>query len=285
MKIADETIARIGMVKYLNTAPIHEKWKSSVARDNWKIIEGAPAVLCRQLDEGEIDLGFVSSYEYAAHAHKYRILSGLSISANGPVGSVVLFSHVPMEHLDGAPVLFTSQSETSTRLVKIILEEFHHVTPEYVTGDIWAAEGGNYKAILAIGDDALRLVNNAAYLYQFDLGDIWKRETGLPFVFSVCAVREEFCQLHGDMLVEIHRELLRCRDEGKADLKMISKISAARIPMSEKKCYEYLLAIEHDLNVQKRKALETFFGFLIKRGEATGEALPLKIFSSINAEE
>lgn len=281
MKQSDETIARIGMVKYLNTAPIHEKWKNSVEHDNWRMIEAAPAVLNRQLAEGQIDLGFVSSYEYAAHSERYKILSGLSISANGPVGSVFLFSHVPMEHLDGVPVLLSSQSETSVSLVKIILEDFHHVQPEYVSGDILAAEGKEYKAILAIGDDALRLVDTSTYLYQFDLGDIWKRETGLPFVFSVCAVREEFCESHPEMLVDIHRELLRCRDEGKNDLRSICQISAPRIPMSEKRCYEYLVAIEHDLSAQKRKALEVFFGFLIKRRDVGANALPLKIFSNL----
>ncbi|MBU1566408.1 MAG: menaquinone biosynthesis protein [Proteobacteria bacterium] len=281
MKKSNEAFARIGMVKYLNTAPIHEKWKSTVQHDNWQLVEGAPAVLNRQLAEGQIDLGFVSSYEYAAHPKRYKILSGLSISANGPVGSVFLFSHVPMEHLDAVPVLLSSHSETSVSLVKIILEDFYHVHPKYVAGDVLAAEGKEYKALLAIGDDALRLVDKATYLYQFDLGDIWKRETGLPFVFSVCAVREEFCELHSEMLVEIHRELLRCRDEGKNDLKAICQLSASRIPMSEKRCYEYLVAIEHDLNAQKRKALETFFSFLIRRGEVGQDALPLKIISNL----
>ena len=283
MNTSDTIIARIGMVNYLNTAPIHEKWKSSVHHANWQMVEAAPAVLNRQLAEGQVDLGFVSSYEYAAHPDRYKILSGLSISANGPVGSVFLFSHVPMEHLDGVPVLLSSQSETSVSLVKIILEDFHHVRPEYVSGDVLAAEGGKFQALLAIGDDALRLVDKATYLYQFDLGDIWKRETGLPFVFSVCAVREEFCESHPEMLIEIHRELLRCRDEGKEDLKAICQLSASRIPMSEKRCYEYLIAIEHDLSAQKRKALETFFSCLIRRGEIGQEALPLKIFSNICA--
>ena len=279
MKKSEATIARIGMVKYLNTAPIHEKWKSTVHHDNWQMVEAAPAVLNRKLAEGQIDLGFVSSYEYAVHPERYMILSGLSISANGPVGSVFLFSHVPMEQLDGVSVLLSSQSETSVSLVKIILEDFHKVCPEYVTGNILDAESKDYQAILAIGDDALRLVDTATYLYQFDLGDIWKRETGLPFVFAVCAVRQEFCTSHPEMLDEIHRELLRCRDEGKDDLPAICHISAARIPMSEKKCYEYLTAIEHDLSAQKRKALEVFFSILMRRGEIKQEALPLKVFS------
>jgi len=281
MKESVEIIARIGMVNYLNTAPIHEKWKSTVTAKNWQLVEAPPATLNQKLAEGHIDMGFVSSFEYGRHPERYKILSGLSISANGPVGSVFLFSHVPMSQLDQAPVLFSAQSETSAALVKIILEKFHNVQPCYTTDDLETA-AGNFQAVLAIGDDALRLVEKSTYLYEYDLADIWKRQTGLPFVFAVCAVREEFCVEQPEMLAAIHRHLLRCRDEGKRDLAAICEIAASRIPMSKKKCFQYLTAIEHDLDGQKRKALETFFDFLIKRGDIAMSALPLKIFANLH---
>ncbi len=282
MKESAEIIARIGMVNYLNTAPIHEKWKSTVTAENWQLVEAPPATLNKKLAEGHIDMGFVSSFEYGRHPERYKILSGLSISANGPVGSVFLFSHVPMNQLDQAPVLFSAQSETSAALVKIILEKFHNVQPCYSTGDLESAAAGNFQAVLAIGDDALRLVEKSTYLYEYDLADIWKRQTGLPFVFAVCAVREEFCVEQPEMLAAIHRQLISCRDEGKRDLAAICEIAASRIPMSKKKCYQYLTAIEHDLDGQKRKALETFFDFLIKRGDIDKSALPLKIFANLH---
>lgn len=282
MQQSAEKKARIGMVNYLNTAPIHQRWKDSVNRADWELVEGAPSALNMKLSEGTIDLGFVSSYEYAKNPDKYKILSGLSISANGPVASVVLLSHVPIEQLDGSNVLLTSQSETSVQLVKIILEEFHKVTPLYHTGDILNADKDEYKAVLAIGDDALRLVESATYLYQFDLGDIWKRKTGLPFVYAVCAVREEFCAAQPEMLAEIHRELLRCRDEGTDKLDCICEISAKRIPLSKQKCRDYLNGIQYDLTPKKCKALESFFELMINR-ETIGEgALPLKMFANLS---
>lgn len=281
MNESQKNMARIGMVNYINVAPIHEKWKCTVHSENWQLVEAPPAILNKKLAAGDVDLGFVSSFEYGRHPQQYKILSGLSISANGPVGSVFLFSHVPMNQLNQAPVLFSAQSETSVNLVKIILEEFHDVHPCYSTGDIQTADSGNFQAVLAIGDDALRLIEKSTYLYEYDLGDIWKRQTGLPFVFAVCAVREEFCAQQPEMLPEIHRELLRCRDEGKRDLAEICEISAPRIPMSKSKCFQYLTAIEYDFGAQKRKALETFFDFLIKRGDIDKSALPLKIFANL----
>ena len=277
-----DNIARIGIVNYLNTAPIHQRWKDSVTRSDWELVEDAPAVLNSKLDEGQIDLGFVSSFEYAKHPEKYKILSGLSISANGPVASVVLLSHVPIDQLDKNDILLTSQSETSVELVKIILEEFHGVNPVYHSGDILKAEEEEFKAVLAIGDDALRLVESSTYLYQFDLGDIWKRKTGLPFVYAVCAVREDFCEREPKMLSEIHRELLRCRDEGAENLDEICEISAKRIPLSKQKCRDYLEAIQYDLTPKKCKALESFFEILIRRGSVSDQALPLKMFANLS---
>lgn len=283
MKESDSAVARIGMVNYLNTAPIHVKWKETVARPDWLMTEAPPSSLNKKLSEGKIDMGFVSSYEYGIHPDRYKILSGLSISANGHVGSVFLFSHVPLDQLNKESVLLTSQSETSVSLVKIILEEFNGVKPEYTTGDAFkSSQQSEFKAILAIGDDALRLVEEGCFLYQFDLGDMWKRETGLPFVYAVCAVREEFCQQQPELLAEIHRELLRCRNEGREDLDRICEISASRIPMSVVKCRDYLQAIEHDLDAHKKKALETFFGYLIKRGDIQPSSLPLKIFANLH---
>lgn len=282
MKETEKTIVRIGMVNYLNTAPIYEKWKNTVHNENWQIVEAFPTTLSKKLADGEIDLGFVSSIEYGRHPAQYKILSGLSVSDGGSVGSVFLFSHVPMNQLNEAPVLFSAESETAVSLVKIILEEFQGVQPSYSTGDLKEIIDEKFKAVLAIGDDALRLAEKSTYLYEFDLADIWKHKTGLPFVFGLCVVRDAFCVEHPEMLAAIHRELLRCRDEGKKDLQGISESTAQRIPMAKKKCSQYLSGIEYDLGEQKRKALETFFDLLIKRGDLDKSALPLKIYANLH---
>ena len=188
-----QSVARIGMVKYVNMAPIYEVWKQTVKEKGWELVEAPPSTLNRMLSGSEIDLGFVSAYEYCARPENYRALADLSISANGPVGSVFLYSRLPVEQLGGRKVLLTSQSETSVCLVKIILEEFFHLRPEYCAGEIFDGDNIAHTAILAIGDEALRLVGDQRFPHCLDLGEIWKQHTGLPFVFSLCAVRQEFC--------------------------------------------------------------------------------------------
>ncbi len=272
---------RIGMVNYINTAPIYEVWKRTVTDERFIVVEEQPAVLNRMLASERIDLGFVSSHEYCARPEKYRILHDLSISSTGPVGSVFLFSHTPMEQLDNTLVLLSNQSETSVCLVKIILEEFIGIQPQYIVGEVFGNISNSCQAVLAIGDDALRLVSDGMYAYQYDLGEIWNKQTGLPFVFSVCVVREEFCREHGSLVEEVQKALVNCREQGKKEMSSICSRVAPRIPMDSDACYSYLQALEYDLGESKCLALEKFFSYLIDRGEASRQALPLRFYPAL----
>lgn len=270
--------ARIGMVNFLNTAPLYEVWKRTVDRPDWQVTEAPPSTLNRLLHQGELDLGFISSHEYALHPEEYKILGNLSISATGKVGSVFLFSRLAPAELDGRLVLLSSHSQTSEHLIKIILEEFYRVRPRYETG--LATERSDLSgidAVLSIGDEALLLAHEGLYPYQLDLGEAWQRKTGLPFVFAVWAVREAFCQHEPDQVVAIHHELLRCLDEGRQNLMEISRIVAPRIPMSLSACHAYLSGMEYDLDQRKQEGLALFYRYLIERGEASPAAVPLKI--------
>jgi len=273
----NSTYARIGMVHYINTAPIHEIWKERSLPDNWILVEEHPAALNQMLARGDIDLGFVSSHEYGIRPDDYRILADLSISANGPVGSVFLFSRIKAEKLAGLPVLLSSESKTSVCLTRIILESFFNVRPQYITGAVRDARLKGAEAVLAIGDDAIRLKVDGSYQYCLDLGEVWQLETGLPFVFAVCAVREDFYRRQPQMVGHIHRELIDCRDQGIRQLQRICEIAAPRIPMEITACHSYLKAIEYDLDESKMMALERFFSYLKTFGEASAQVLPLKI--------
>ncbi len=265
------------MVYYINVAPIHETWKEQVRNDSWQLVEAHPSALNKMLASGEIDLGFVSSHEYGMRPERYRILSDLSISANGAVGSVFLFSQVAPEQLTGLTVLLSSQSKTSVSLVKIILELFFEVNPCYIEAEVRDARRKNVAAVLAIGDDAIRLKRDGFYPYCLDLGEVWREHTGLPFVFAVCAVREDFCSRFPEQTDQIHQALIDCRDRGTDDLPRICALAAPRIPMDISSCHTYLSGIEYDLNVDKQRALTTFFTYLINLKDISVGALPLKI--------
>lgn len=271
-------MARIGMVNYINTAPIYEVWKERSLPADWEVVEGQPRELNKLLLADQIDLGFVSSYAYTVRPEQYQILQDLSISATGPVGSVFLFSEVEPETLDKQAVLLTGQSDTAVRLVKIILEEFYHVRPSYSRGVVYGDNAQAARAVLAIGDDALRLKAANIYPICLDLGETWYRHTGLPFIFSVCVARQDFLAAQPETARKIQQTMVDCREEGKRRMPEICKRVAQRIPMDCEACSSYLMAIQHDLTPIKIQALERFFRYLIDRGEAPATALPVKIF-------
>lgn len=273
---SDKSVARIGMVNFINTAPFYEMWCDTVQRPEWQITEAVPTTLNTMLYNGELDLGFVSSHEYGLHPNRYKILGGLSISATGAVGSVFLFSKVKLEGLSGCTVGLSSQSQTSVSLVKLILEDFLGLSPRYISVTS-CDERSDCDAFLVIGDEALRLQQTLDYAVHLDLSKAWQEHTGLPFVFAVWAVRKDFCEENPLVVVDIHQELQRCIRLGAEHLSEICTRVAPRIPMSSEACRTYLQRMEYDLSPLKIKALTLFFTMLIERGEIPQSCLPLEI--------
>ncbi|MGB9712320.1 MAG: menaquinone biosynthetic enzyme MqnA/MqnD family protein [Dissulfurimicrobium sp.] len=263
---------RVGFVNFINTSQIYIPWKESGGAPGWEIVEGPPVLLNRLLDAGKIEVGIVSSYFYGLNFKKYLIFPGLSISATGTVGSVTLFSKVPLKRLQGRIVIVTQYSATSANLVKIVLEDFLGVKPIYMTGDfsLLNKKDVGASAYLAIGDEALRLRERIDFDQidlSVDLAEIWLNNTGLPFVFAVWAIRKECIKDTSDALTILYRKLNHCRLQGQQELERISDIAAIVIPMDKTKCLDYLRGIELDLTEEKQKGLLHFFDLLNRRGD------------------
>ncbi len=258
--------ARLGMVNFINTAPVYIPWQEDGAHPGWEIVEGTPTELNAMLKAGELDAGIVSSYAYGLDCQDYFILPDLGISATGAVGSVLLFSEVPLQELDARVVGLTPQSATSVNLLRIILERFVRVQPRYRVGCFMELENGDASAYLAIGDEALRRRSENSNYLQYDLAEIWLEHTGLPFVFAVCAVRADSLEQKRRQIVELGQTLAACRSRGGQEIERISAMVARRIPMDPKACMEYLRGIEFDLSPDKQKGLLHFFGMLAEMG-------------------
>jgi len=263
---------RIGMVNFINTAPFYSVWKKRNPNGDWKLIEAVPSQLNRLLHQGELDLGIVSSHEYALHPEQYHVLDGLSISSSGPVGSVYLFADCPLTELEGKTVRLSPQSQTSNSLVRILLENFFELQPHYLASSEPSREA---DARVAIGDEALRLYQTGKFYTVLDFGQAWNEYTGLPFVFAVWAVRMEVWEKHAEEIKRIKNELLSCIREGRGALEAIAAESAPLIPMAVDDCFRYLKGIEYDLGETKKKGLDRFFELLIERKEVPAKALPV----------
>jgi chorismate dehydratase len=192
---------RVGCVKYLNARPLIRGWPGNVEFDH-------PSALCQRLAKGELDVALVSSFEFLRNPI-YRIVDDVSISSDGLVYSVVVahrgeFSKIEEIELDPA-------SETAVNLLRCLLAELG-LTPHLTGGTSESA--GLPRARLIIGDQAISFRQNHADSFQFwDLGEQWKKLTGLPFVYALWLIRPEVLDAKS-----IAQRLRGLRDENLADL-------------------------------------------------------------------
>ena len=176
-----------GIVKYLNTKPLLYGIENSPVSQKIELIPGYPSEIAKMLERDIIDLGLVP-VAAIPNLKDGRIISDYCIGCDGAVASVCIFSEVPIEEV--TEVYMDYQSRTSVQLAKILLRNYWKSTAEFkdATPDFRDSIKGN-TAGLVIGDRAFEQRKKSAFIY--DLGEAWKRHTGLPFVFAAWVSNKE----------------------------------------------------------------------------------------------
>src|SRR5262249_47019725 len=198
---------RIGCVPYLNAKPLIAWFHSKSCDADAEVSYQVPSQLAVGLKNGLLDVALVSIFDLFMK-RDLRLIPGISISADGPVKSVRLFSKVPFDQIRS--VALDTSSLTSTALIRILLTEIYDLSPDYcphppdLAGMLDAHDAG-----LIIGD--LKLFDMPAP-FVMDLGEAWKKQTGLPFVYAGWLARKEL-----DM-PEHYRILTAAKEWGEARL-------------------------------------------------------------------
>jgi chorismate dehydratase len=259
--------ARLGRISYLNVLPIYFALEHILSENGFHLIRGTPAELNARMRRGEIDLGSISALEYGRFPQDYLLLPDLSISSRGPVGSVLLFSRVPFSRLDGRIIQVSAASASGAGLLKVLMAELFAVQPGYRKAHLTSGAGDDMAAILAIGDEALRLKQAGAMPFELDLGAAWQELTGLPFVFGVWAVRRDFARSHPEATATLHRLLLHSRDWGLGSLPELSRLAAAAFGMTASQVLAYFRQLDYGFSPEHEEGLAAFFGYLAQLGE------------------
>ena len=220
---------RIGSVKYLNAWPLVRGWLGPVDFDH-------PSALCRKLSSGKLDLALVSSIEYLRRPD-YRIVDGVSISADGPAFSVIVSYSGELSRV--REIRADPASETSTALLRCLLVETG-LKARVVEGGAPAtsratsrpaATTGDRGAQLLIGDQAIRFRQKHPTARVWDLAAEWKNLTDLPFVFALWLMRPEVVNAS-----EIADRLRELRDE---NLRRINELITAQTEFDPDFCSNY----------------------------------------------
>jgi chorismate dehydratase len=246
--MAELKVMRIGCVPYLNAKPLVDWFHSDACDVEAEVIYAVPSQLARQLDANELDVALVSTFELFRNP-SLRVIPGISISADGPVKSVRLFSCVPFERIRS--VALDTSSLTSVALIKVLLKELYGLSPEWVPHppDLGRMLS-ECDAGLIIGD--LKLFDTPA-THVMDLGQAWKELTGLPFVYAAWLAGP------GVDTARLTDALSRAQAWGLERLGDLTHTWAARLSLPEERVEDYFVNVmEFDLDGRKLRALARF---------------------------
>ncbi len=259
---------KLGRIGYLNVLPIYHPVETGLVENDCKIVSGPPSALNKLMDQGELQVSSCSSVEYARHAEKYYLVPDIAIGSCGPVQSVLLLSRRPVDELDGRTILVSSQTHTSAALLKVLTTLHWRVNAKFVTGDATAIldKGELPEAILCIGDEALNLRRHPEYPIRVDLGEAWRSQTGLPFIFGVWIASRDAWDRDRGSVEKACRTLLRGKQWGVDNIQSICTLAAESSHMTSKEMCSYFDGLVYDLGPGEQLGLRHFYTQLVKIG-------------------
>jgi len=253
---------RIGEINYLNCTPLFTSLRSSFQDDGYTFVTGHPSKLNAQLRSGDLDICPSSSIEFARNPDLYLILPHLSISSKGPVRSVLLFSKLPIDALDGVSIGLTGESETSVILLKILLSlQFSFANSYYKVDNSDHNSSAGHEALLLIGDRALIEASKKSVGYVYDLGELWYDFTGLPFVFALWLLRADALNRSAETVQLFHERLVLSKQKAVQSFAEIAATLKQNSWTNSSFLIKYWSIISYDLTKEHIEGLKLFYRY------------------------
>lgn len=262
---------RVGHIQFLNCLPLYHALAGNGSTYDMDLIKGTPAEINKLLVHGRLDIGPISSIEYARHCEKFFLLPHITISSESTIKSILLVSKVRPQELNGKKVALTNISATSQALVQIILKEAYGVNPIYfscpsdLTQMLKEAD-----AALLIGDDALRALFNPNGFIILDLGMEWQKLTGKKMVYAVWVAQRELAEQNLHLVKEVWKSLHYSKNHSMDNVDQIASRVSREEPFSPEFIRDYFLGLRFSFDREYQEGLRWFcqkaheFGFLEK---------------------
>lgn len=262
---------RLGQVDYINCLPVYHALEEGLLDFEGQLEKGPPTMLNRMFLNGELDVTPISSIEYARNPDRCIILPDLSISADGRVESILLFSKIPITELEGKRAAVTMSSATSVVLLRILFEHYYHVQVELVhqLPHLETMLENNDCALL-IGNDAMlahqQVLEEGQSIYVTDLGEAWKDLSGEKMVYAIWVVRQELALKSPETVDYISNLLINSRNTG---LQMTDDLIARayrQTGLPRHILAGYFKTISNGFDRDYQRALLTYYDYAYKSG-------------------
>jgi chorismate dehydratase len=244
-----ETVV-VGSVPYLNAKPLTRWFDTPEGKSSGiQVIEAPPAQLARMLDDDEISVAMVSSFEWFRNPELVYV-PGVSISGQDEIKSVRAFAKIPFNMIH--TIAMDASSLTSVALLTILLAEVYSVHPQHLSMSpdlrsmLSAAD-----ACLLIGDKGM--LANSDGLNVIDLGRAWRRLTGQPFVYALWLAKPE------RLAPSLIAALQTAQEYGQTQFEAIAQEESIRLNCPVEVCLDYVSSVmDYGLDDGLLRGLETF---------------------------
>ncbi|HEX5889198.1 MAG TPA: menaquinone biosynthesis protein [Pyrinomonadaceae bacterium] len=222
---------RLAASSYLNSAPLIWSFLNGTKRGEVDFVEAVPARCADMLSRSEVEGALIPVIEYQRIAGG-ALVPDVCVGSQKEVLSVVLVSKdSELEQIRG--VALDESSRTSATLVKVIFREFLDHEPAWTVRTPRLEEMlERNDAALIIGDPGMTFPRTG--LKVWDMAALWRKYTGLGFVFAMWLVR-------GDAMERARTvDFAGARDEGVAHIEEIIAEYKDKIPMPASELRKYL---------------------------------------------
>ncbi|MFC8351076.1 menaquinone biosynthetic enzyme MqnA/MqnD family protein [Streptomyces sp. NPDC057280] len=253
---------RVGRSAFLTCTPLFWGLARSTALLDIDLVQDTPDRLTGRLLSGDLDVSSISLVEYLRHSDDLVMLPDIAVGSDGPIQSCAIVTKVPLSALNGRTVALATTSPTTAQMSRLLLEQRYGVTPRYVTGPPLEVMLESADAAVLTGDAALAATMNpsvSAGVRTYDLGELWRHWSGLPFVLAVWAVRKETAAQRPDMVGMVHRSLLAARGLARSESRELADRVALWEPFTAPMLQDYFTrTLAFSLGKRERLGLSEF---------------------------
>ncbi|WP_018751409.1 menaquinone biosynthetic enzyme MqnA/MqnD family protein [Paenibacillus sanguinis] len=257
----------IGKIKYSNVWPVFHYFETANLSQGSRLVTEVPSKLNGRMLEGSLDISPMSSFAYGRGSDHLILLPNLSVSSDGPVNSILLFSRKPLHQVVNGRIALTNTSATSVNLLKIIMDKAYGGKPSYWDSDPnLEAMMEDSDAALLIGDQAIQASWHHPGYIMTDLGEIWKAWTGYGMTFAVWAVQQSFVWGHEKFLEEITLAFEDSKQRSLADVAPLVLKACEELGGTGEYWQHYFHNLHYDFGPERRKGLSLYFDYAYEMG-------------------
>jgi len=245
-------IYTVAAVRFLNARPLIDGLEDE---PRVHLVSDVPSRLLGTLIDDHSDIALCPVIDFQLSPTELCLVPVGAIGSDGQTMTVRVFSRVPMDrvthvHTDG-------DSHTSVALLRVVFDDLFGRVPEVSTLESADVNGTDDapETVLLIGDKVVQNEpDRSRYAHQLDLGDAWKRSTGLPFVFACWMARA------GDDLGVAPEILARRRELNRPRISEIVATHAHSSGWPESLALEYLGdVLRYGLGPRELESIELFW--------------------------